>query len=195
MNSTPPHSHFVEVERGKGKNCKIEQEFCLWGARTQLPAGAGDGSPCQRQSCKLLDVKGHLPDGLWKSFKPRLTETSPAYHRCIHCLSNTVSAQIHTSALKQPYYCPCTVPLRAAAARSHAMCRLKAPQVTEREGEPKWVGAKKEHAGFRHRVWKNENFIRKLVYAKHSHTQLKGSTKFHHVSTVNCEKVISWMKI
>lgn len=38
-----------QMEERKGKNCKIIQEFCLWGTATQF-VGAGDGSPCQRTS-------------------------------------------------------------------------------------------------------------------------------------------------
>ena len=44
----PPNPHFVEGNQEKGKNCKIRQEFCLWGARTQLRVGAGDGSRCRK---------------------------------------------------------------------------------------------------------------------------------------------------
>lgn len=32
-------------------------------------------------------------------------------------------------------------------------------------------------------------------FAKHSHTQLKGSTELHHLSTANHEQFISWIKI
>lgn len=49
----PSESTFCWREQGKGKNCKIRQESCLWGARTQLLLGAGGGSPCLRQSCDL----------------------------------------------------------------------------------------------------------------------------------------------
>lgn len=45
--------YFCSSEQGKGKNCKIRQEFCLWGARTQLPVGAGNGRECHKKSCNL----------------------------------------------------------------------------------------------------------------------------------------------
>lgn len=45
--------YFCSSGQGKGKNCKIRQEFCLWGARTQLPVGAGNGRECHKKSCDL----------------------------------------------------------------------------------------------------------------------------------------------
>lgn len=33
-----------------------------------------------------------------------------------------------------------------------------------------------------------------LSFAKHSHTQLKGLTEFHHLSTASSEQFISWIK-
>lgn len=67
----------------------------------------------------------------------RLTETTLDCYRCIHCLSNAVHTQTHISTLLQLCYCSWTVPPQPVAPLPHAMCRLKAPQVTERDGKPK----------------------------------------------------------
>lgn len=146
LRGTTPNPHFVEGNKEKERTVKSGRNSVY---------GAPEHS-CLLELAMEVRVTGEAAN-CWiysgisqmvKSFKHiyvyRLTDlkTLQAYYRCIHCLGNTVKhTQIHTYILHQLCYCSWTVPLQPVAPLSHAMCRLKAPQVTEREGKPKWEGS------------------------------------------------------
>lgn len=124
----------LKGKQGKGKNCKIKQEFCLWGARTQLAVGAGILVKGKAASCWTYSSTHQMVKPLKCMY--RLTATTPECYRCIHCLGIALHSDTLAAALHRQCYCSWTAPPQPVAPLSHAMCRMKAPQVTEKEGKP-----------------------------------------------------------
>lgn len=162
------------MEERKGKNCKIIQEFCLWGTATQF-VGAGDGSPCQRTSSWTYS-------GIYQMFYQK----SFNIHRLTYLTRLRLTTGVSTVSVTQ---CMHSYPPRRRASCGvapglcspqpvakplHATCQLKAPQITQREEKPKWEGKPEEACrGFRHRAKRKSPLSDFSSLARESHTQLK----------------------